>query len=127
MSDLVEETVRGIRARLKELAPVVGEYERLQAAYAALDGAGAGMGHQRSVGAARANGRASRPLGGERVRGRGVRMRGSSAGTTRRRCGVDPVPWTLERLGRKARAGRMSTCREPVRRICRSFAAGRLS
>ena len=51
MSDLVEETVRGIRARLKELAPVVGEYERLQAAYAALDGAGAGMGHQRSVGA----------------------------------------------------------------------------
>jgi hypothetical protein len=51
MSDLVEETVRGIRARLKELAPVVAEYERLQAAYAALDGAGANPGVQPSVGA----------------------------------------------------------------------------
>lgn len=40
MADLVEETVRQIRARLKELAPVVAEYERLEAAYAALDGGG---------------------------------------------------------------------------------------
>jgi hypothetical protein len=40
MPDLIEETVRGIRARLKELAPVVAEYERLQAAYAALDSSG---------------------------------------------------------------------------------------
>jgi hypothetical protein len=40
MADLLEETVRGIRARLEELAPVVAEYERLQAAYDALDGAG---------------------------------------------------------------------------------------
>jgi transposase len=28
--------------------------------------------------------------------------------------GVDPVSWTLERLGRKARAGRMSRCHEHV-------------
>jgi hypothetical protein len=42
VADLVEETVRGIRARLEELAPVVAEYERLQAAYEALDGAGGG-------------------------------------------------------------------------------------
>jgi hypothetical protein len=41
--------------------------------------------------------------------------------------GVDPVSWTLERLGRKARAGRMSRCREPVRRIRRSSAARRWS
>jgi len=40
MADLLEETVRGIRARLRELAPAVAEYERLQAAYAALEGAG---------------------------------------------------------------------------------------
>jgi hypothetical protein len=40
MADLVEETARGIRARLKELAPLVAEYERLEAAYAALEGAG---------------------------------------------------------------------------------------
>jgi transposase len=41
--------------------------------------------------------------------------------------GVDPAWWTLERLGRKARAGRMSRCREPVLRIRRSSAARRLS
>jgi hypothetical protein len=41
MADLVEETVRGIRARLKELAPAVSEYERLQAAHAALGASGA--------------------------------------------------------------------------------------
>jgi hypothetical protein len=32
MADLVDETVRGIRARLKQLAPAMAEYERLQAA-----------------------------------------------------------------------------------------------
>jgi hypothetical protein len=41
MADLVQETVQGIRARMSELAPVVAEYERLQAAYAALAGPGA--------------------------------------------------------------------------------------
>ena len=41
MADLVEETVLAIRARMSELAPVVAEYERLQAAYAALEGPGA--------------------------------------------------------------------------------------
>jgi hypothetical protein len=49
MADLVDETVHGIRARLKELAPVVAEYERLDAAYAALDGPGSGL-DQRAVG-----------------------------------------------------------------------------
>jgi hypothetical protein len=38
MADLVDETVRGIRAPLMELTPVVAGYERLQAAYASLDG-----------------------------------------------------------------------------------------
>jgi hypothetical protein len=41
--------------------------------------------------------------------------------------GVDPASWTLERLGRKARAGRMSTCHEPDLRIRRSSAARRSS
>jgi hypothetical protein len=41
--------------------------------------------------------------------------------------GVDPLSWTLECLGRKARAGRMSRCREPDLRIRRSSAARRLS
>src|SRR3954447_19240594 len=44
MADLVEEMVQGIRARLSELAPVVAEYERLTAAYAALEGPGADSG-----------------------------------------------------------------------------------
>ena len=42
MADLVDQTVQGIRARMSELAPAVVEYERLQAAYAALEGRGAG-------------------------------------------------------------------------------------
>jgi RNA-directed DNA polymerase len=44
-----------------------------------------------------------------------------------RHCGVDPVSWTPERLGRRARAGRMFRCREPDLRIRRSSAARRLS
>ena len=38
MSDLVELTRREIAARLKELRPVVEEYERLEAAESALAG-----------------------------------------------------------------------------------------
>jgi hypothetical protein len=50
MGDLVEETVRGIRARLKELAPAKAEYERLAAAYEALGGDGVEAGARRSTG-----------------------------------------------------------------------------
>ena len=53
MADLAEETLRQLRGRLKQLAPAVSEYERLQAAYAALDGAGGhGADERRSAGAA---------------------------------------------------------------------------
>jgi hypothetical protein len=58
MGDLVEETVRGIRARLKELAPAMAEYERLQAAYEALDSGGVQSGERRSAGAGGGRGRA---------------------------------------------------------------------
>jgi hypothetical protein len=51
MGDLVDETLRGIRERLKELAPAVAEYKRLEAAYAALDGSGAGSGERLEAGA----------------------------------------------------------------------------
>jgi hypothetical protein len=50
MGDLVDEMVRGIRVRLKELRPAMAEYERLQAAYEALDGGGAESGARRSAG-----------------------------------------------------------------------------
>ncbi len=39
--------------------------------------------------------------------------------------GLDPVSWTPDGLGRLARAGRMSRCHEPDRRIRRSSAARR--
>ena len=61
MADLVEKTVQGIRARLHELAPGVAEYERLQAAYAALEGSGADPGDGRP---ARAGSRAPGGLSG---------------------------------------------------------------
>jgi hypothetical protein len=67
MADLVEETVQGIRARLRELAPVVAEYERLEAAYAALEGRGAESGDGRS---ARAGARRGRAMGVGRGRER---------------------------------------------------------
>jgi hypothetical protein len=67
MDDLVEETERGIRARLRELAPVVAEFERLEAAYAALDGSGAdGVGDRRSAKA----GTRAREGGNRRARAR---------------------------------------------------------
>ena len=57
MGDLVDETLRGISARLKELAPAVAEYERLHAAYSALDGAGGQSGEGRKAGAGSRPGR----------------------------------------------------------------------
>ena len=67
MADLVEETVRGIRARMSELAPMVAEYERLQAASAALEGPGADSADERSK---RAGARGGRDVGAGRERGR---------------------------------------------------------
>ena len=69
MADLVEETVRGIRARMSELAPVVAAYERLQAAYAALEGPGADSADQPS---ARTGARGGRDATARRGRGRSV-------------------------------------------------------
>ena len=71
MADLAEETLRQLRGRLKQLAPAVSEYERLQAAYAALDGAGGqGADERRSAGAATTR-RPRRSAG--RTRGRPAR------------------------------------------------------
>jgi hypothetical protein len=69
VGDLVDETLRGIRERMKELAPAVAEYRRLEAAYAALDGSGAGSGAGRNAGAETAR----------RERGRGGRQRAGTA------------------------------------------------
>jgi hypothetical protein len=60
-------TVQGIRARLSELAPVVAEYERLQAAYTALEGSSADSADRLSAGAGTRDGRGA---SARRVRGR---------------------------------------------------------
>jgi hypothetical protein len=77
MGDLVDETLRGIRERLKELAPAVAEYGRLEAAYAALDGPSGGSGEGRKAGADTAGRR--RGAGGGRRAGSAVRRAGSRA------------------------------------------------
>jgi hypothetical protein len=79
MADLVDEMVHGIRARLNELAPAVAEYERLQAADAALNGSGR-QSSERS--AARAAAQARRRRGARA--GQAVRASGPSAPRVRR-------------------------------------------
>ena len=71
MGDLVEEMMQGIRARLTELAPVKAEYERLQAAYAALDGPDVELGNRRSS----ARTQARRRGGADRERARSASRR----------------------------------------------------
>ena len=61
MADLVEEAVLAIRARMSDIAPVLAEYERLQAAYAALEGRGVDSADQRSARAAARSGREGSP------------------------------------------------------------------
>src|SRR3954470_1582121 len=73
MTDFLEEKKREINARLKELRPLVDEYQRLEAAAAALDGVGGGRAAE-SAGAG--GGRSTR-----RTRGAGA------SGTTRRGSG----------------------------------------
>ncbi len=68
MADLVDEMVQGIRARLKELAAAVVEYERLRAADAALDRSG-GQSSERSPARAAAQPRRRRGARGGRAAG----------------------------------------------------------
>jgi hypothetical protein len=78
MGDLVDDTLRGIRARMKELAPAVGEYERLQAAFAALDGAGGESGDGRKAGGGKSGGGGRRRPGTAKPRARGRAKRGQN-------------------------------------------------
>jgi hypothetical protein len=66
MNDLLDRTQRQIAARLQELEPAVGEFERLQAAMAALDGlrgSTAGAQSPRRAGSAGRRRRPGRPRG----------------------------------------------------------------
>ena len=70
MADFLDEKKREISERLKELKPLVEEYQRLEAAAAALDGVSA-TGGSATGGSAAARPRAARrATGGTRRRGR---------------------------------------------------------
>jgi sugar-specific transcriptional regulator TrmB len=67
MADFLDEKRREIAERLKELRPLVEEYQRLEAAAAALDGVGSAG---RPATRRRARGGAARAAGGTGRRGR---------------------------------------------------------
>src|SRR5262245_48775155 len=76
MADFLEEKKREIDSRLKELRPLVDEYERLQVASAALDGVASGAGSG-AVTPAPARTRRRGRSGGKTSTGRRGRPRGS--------------------------------------------------
>lgn len=78
MADFLDEKRREIGARLKELKPLVDEYQRLEAAVAALEG----VPHQNGGGpsARRAPARAA-STGSRRAKGTGRRGRPKGSGT----------------------------------------------
>jgi sugar-specific transcriptional regulator TrmB len=79
MADFLDEKRNEINARLKELRPLVDEYQRLEAAAAALDGVNTGSGNGAS--AARSAGTRSRAAARPRAKGTGRRGRPKGSGT----------------------------------------------
>jgi hypothetical protein len=112
--------VAGIRARMSELAPVVAEYERLQAACAALAGPGTGF----AAGGRRAPAtRAGRDTSARRGRGRSPLRpsrprppRGQNkAAVLDCRAAADPYPYQRKERG----VGQAQLARSPRRRVAR--------
>lgn len=90
MTDFLDDKIKEIQSRLKELKPLVGEYHRLESAAAALSG----MGDAAPAG------------GGPGGRGRGARRRATSGNgrrSGRRRSGNTRAQETLELV--RARPG----------------------
>ena len=82
MTDFLEEKRKEIDARLKELRPLVEEYERLEKAAAALagvGGSGPASGRRRSSGASKGRRRSSGSGAGRRGRPRGSGKRARQA------------------------------------------------
>ena len=75
MTDFLDTKRKEIADRLRELRPLVEEYQRLEAASAALEGLGGGSGAGRS----RAAG--ARPATGRRAQAPGTRRRGRPRGS----------------------------------------------
>ena len=82
MTDFLDEKRKEIDARLKELRPLVEEYERLEKAAAALagvGGSGSGSARRRSSATPKGRGRSSGSGGGRRGRPRGSGKRARQA------------------------------------------------
>lgn len=84
MADFVDEKLREMESRLKELRPLVDEFHRLEAAVAALAGVGATAAHRAAAPARAAKPRkrttARKPSGsGKRGRPKGSGQRGKQA------------------------------------------------
>jgi hypothetical protein len=75
MADFLDEKRREIETRLKELRPLVDEYNRLQQAAAALAGVGNTSAAAAAAAAAARPGRGTRRRGRGRPRGSGTRSR----------------------------------------------------
>jgi CRP-like cAMP-binding protein len=101
MADFLEEKKREIDARLKELRPLVDEYQRLEAAAAALQGVGGATNSRSSAPAARRTGRrrSSATGTGRRGRPRGSGTRSKQAlELVRSRPGIT-IPEIAEAIG----------------------------
>ena len=83
MADFLDEKRNEIGARLKELKPLVEEYQRLEAAAAALDGVPAHAGVNGN-GAASSRRSSARVKGAARARGTGTGRRGRPKGSVTR-------------------------------------------
>ncbi len=81
MADFLDEKRSEIRARLKELKPLVDEYQRLEAAAAALDGVPANEGGARTASASPVARRARAQAGPKRAKSNGSGRRGRPKGT----------------------------------------------
>ena len=79
MADFLDEKRKEIQARLKELKPLVEEYERLEAAEQALSGVGATATRDTAAGPARPRRRSSAKSSGRRGRPRGSGTRATQA------------------------------------------------
>jgi hypothetical protein len=75
MADFLDEKLKEIDARMRELRPLVEEFHRLEKAQQALSGVDGSSGQARRRGASRGGGGASRRRGRGRPRGSGDRAK----------------------------------------------------
>jgi hypothetical protein len=104
MADFLDEKRREMQERLKELRPLVDEYNRLAAAVQALDGVGAGAAAAPAPGRRRAASRGAAPSasgsnGGRRGRPRGSGTRGKQALELVRSSPGITIPEMAEQMG----------------------------